>query len=71
MHACVYACMRERGRRGVAHRRTKDCAFTLSTDAAVERVITMAEGSGGMNVTAGLGKSHPWNFARGRPSPAP
>jgi len=62
MCVCVCVCARARGERGAARCRPEDCAPALSTDAAAERVIAMAEGSDGMNVSAGPGKSHPRNF---------
>lgn len=49
--------------RGVARRRSEDCALALSTN-ATEGVIKMAEGSGGMNASLGLSEQHPWNFTR-------
>jgi len=39
----VYTCVSVRG---VARRRPEDCALALSTDAAAEGVIKMAEGPG-------------------------
>lgn len=48
---CVCVCVR-----GVARRRPKDCALALSTNAAAEGVIKIAEGSGGMNASLGPGE---------------